>query len=102
MIDDHLIEPEPRRLGLSALVLQGLVGGAHSAIENGLHRWRFLSPGVLSVSGIVPNGKSNPCGRSFGAVLDDPWTMPLRTSPPTDLPHPTEIFLCYGNHAIIW
>ena len=79
MIDHHLIEPKSRRLGLGALVLQGLVGSAYPAIENGLH---VLSPKVLSVWGVVPKGKSDPCGRSFGAVLDDPWTMPLRTADP--------------------
>jgi hypothetical protein len=38
MIRDDLIESKSRGLGLGELMLQGLVGSAHSAIENGLHR----------------------------------------------------------------
>jgi hypothetical protein len=79
MVDDHLIETIACALGLGPLVLQGLVGGAHSAVENGLHRWRFLSPKVLSGLGIVRSGEFDPSGRSFGAVSGVPWTMPLRT-----------------------
>jgi hypothetical protein len=58
MIRDHLIASKSRCLGLSQLMLQGLVDGAHPAIENGLHRYSVLSPEVLFALGIVHKGKS--------------------------------------------
>jgi hypothetical protein len=71
MIRDHLIEPEARPLGLGPLVLQGLVGGAHPAIENGFHPGSFLSPEVLSGLGRVHRGKSEPSGQGLWAFFDD-------------------------------
>ena len=66
MIRDHLIESKSRGLGLGQLMLQGLVGGAHSAIENGLYRYSALSPEVLSVFGIVHKPKFILADSEFG------------------------------------
>jgi hypothetical protein len=72
MIDHHLIEPESRALGLGPLVLQGLVGGAHPAIENGFHFSCFdLSAEVSSGVRPVPRGKSEPSGQGSWAFFDD-------------------------------
>ena len=81
MIRDHLIEPESRPLGLGPLVLQGLVGGAHPAIENGFHPGSFLSPEVLSGLGIVPKAIPTLADGHCGLFRASPWPCPCGHSP---------------------
>ena len=52
-------------------MLQGLVEGAHPAIENGFHPGSFLSPEVVSGLGRVHRGKSEPSGQGLWAFFDD-------------------------------
>jgi hypothetical protein len=56
---------------LDPLVLQGLVEGADSGVENGFHPGSFLSPEVLSGLGSVPRGKSDLSGRVLWGFFGD-------------------------------
>ena len=44
MVGDHLINLKPGSLGLGPLMGQGLVQGAHPAIENRLHAVQLVVP----------------------------------------------------------
>jgi hypothetical protein len=77
VVDHHIVKPITRGLGLDPLVLKGLVGNAHSAIQNGFHR-RLVRWGGVHF-GCRPHGQFDPCGRFWQAILDDLWAMPLGT-----------------------
>jgi hypothetical protein len=52
-------------------VIQGLIEGRDPAVENGFHAGSFLSSEVLSGSGGVPKGKSEPSGQDLWGFFDD-------------------------------
>jgi hypothetical protein len=65
MVGQHQVRLEASLFRLDPLVIQGLIEGRDPAVENGFHAGSFLSSEVLSGSGGVPKGKSEPSGQDL-------------------------------------